>query len=142
MAGFEASFAIDVEPGQFVTATATDPNGNTSSFSRCTQVTGPSVAALPQNPRRLIEEALASDLINFCRGAVMSDKDLLSARCASGSNPLWSQHSMPTTYDGVPFVGDGVRAARAERSDQSAPLRPRTPDWEVFLLCRALFTGS
>ncbi len=40
-AGFAITVAIAVNPGQFITATATDPDGNTSEFSACLVVTGP-----------------------------------------------------------------------------------------------------
>jgi hypothetical protein len=39
-AGFTLSLAIDVPPGAFLTATATDPNDNTSAFSQPVAVTG------------------------------------------------------------------------------------------------------
>ena len=45
-AGFSATLPVAVPPGQFVSATATDPNNNTSEFSRSLVV---SAAATPLN---------------------------------------------------------------------------------------------
>jgi hypothetical protein len=39
-ASFAASFASDVQPGEFLTATATDPGNNTSAFSQDVLITG------------------------------------------------------------------------------------------------------
>ena len=39
-ATFNVTLPVAVPVGQFITATATDPNGNTSEFSTCVQVTG------------------------------------------------------------------------------------------------------
>jgi hypothetical protein len=39
-ATFAADFATDVQPGEFLSATATDPDNNTSAFSRDVVVTG------------------------------------------------------------------------------------------------------
>jgi titin len=39
-ASFTLALAIDVPPGEFLTATATDPEGNTSEFSACAEVSG------------------------------------------------------------------------------------------------------
>ncbi len=39
-AGFSLTVAVAVDPGRFITATATDPDGNTSAFSACVAVTG------------------------------------------------------------------------------------------------------
>jgi hypothetical protein len=39
-AAFTLTVAVSVDPGRFVTATATDPGGNTSEFSACLVVTG------------------------------------------------------------------------------------------------------
>jgi hypothetical protein len=38
-ASFMVTFAIAIDPGQFIATTATDPNNNTSQFSRCVEVT-------------------------------------------------------------------------------------------------------
>ncbi len=40
-ADFSVTFPVDVAPGWFLAATATDSSGNTSPFSRCQAVTGP-----------------------------------------------------------------------------------------------------
>jgi len=40
-AAFSLSLPVVVDPGQFVSATATDPGGNTSAFALCVEVTGP-----------------------------------------------------------------------------------------------------
>jgi titin len=40
-ASFTFTLAVPVDPGQFITATATDPDGNSSAFSACVTVTGP-----------------------------------------------------------------------------------------------------
>ena len=37
-ASFTVTFSATVAVGQFITATATDPNNNTSEFSQCTTV--------------------------------------------------------------------------------------------------------
>src|SRR5262249_19955238 len=45
----QAAFVVTVgaaNPGQFVAATATDPNNNTSAFSLCIPVAGPTVPGL------------------------------------------------------------------------------------------------
>jgi hypothetical protein len=44
-ASFMVTFAVVVPPGQFVAATATDPNNNTSAFSNCIGVAGPPAPA-------------------------------------------------------------------------------------------------
>jgi titin len=43
-ADFTAGFDMAVAPGRFITATATDPNNNSSQFSHCIEVTSPSSA--------------------------------------------------------------------------------------------------
>jgi hypothetical protein len=43
-ASFSATFGAAVNPGQFLAATVTDLNNNTSQFSRCVAVTGPTDA--------------------------------------------------------------------------------------------------
>jgi hypothetical protein len=40
-ASFNVTLPATIPAGQFITATATDPNGNTSEFSQCLTVTGP-----------------------------------------------------------------------------------------------------
>jgi hypothetical protein len=51
-ASFTATVEDTVPPGQFITATATDPNGNTSEFSLCRPVTvAPSALEAPRNVR-------------------------------------------------------------------------------------------
>jgi hypothetical protein len=47
VASFTVSFAIGVPAGEFLTATATDPDQNTSAFSACAQVAEPSPPGLP-----------------------------------------------------------------------------------------------
>jgi hypothetical protein len=49
-ATFDVFVASAVPAGQFITATATDPDGNTSEFSACVEVTGPTSAATPTPP--------------------------------------------------------------------------------------------
>ena len=44
-ASFTLVVPVSVDPGQFISATATDPNGNTSEFAACALVTGPEFAA-------------------------------------------------------------------------------------------------
>lgn len=46
-ADFSAPFSVAVDPGRFVSATATDPAGNTSQFSRCAVVSGPGSPHMP-----------------------------------------------------------------------------------------------
>jgi hypothetical protein len=41
VASFTSTFGTGVPLGQFITATATDPNNNTSQFSQCVEVAGP-----------------------------------------------------------------------------------------------------
>jgi len=41
-AAFTLTLALTVDPGKFITATATDPDGNTSRFSSCAEVSGSS----------------------------------------------------------------------------------------------------
>ncbi|HEV3204021.1 MAG TPA: hypothetical protein VGY77_06550, partial [Gemmataceae bacterium] len=49
-AGFSITFDGAVDPGRFITATATDPGGNTSQFSQCAEVTGPNSPGWPGFP--------------------------------------------------------------------------------------------
>ena len=49
-ASFDVSLASAVPVGQFITATATDPNGNTSEFSACVEVTGATSASPTPTP--------------------------------------------------------------------------------------------
>jgi hypothetical protein len=44
LADFMITLNQEVDPGQFITATATDPGGNTSTFSNCQVVSGPTAA--------------------------------------------------------------------------------------------------
>lgn len=43
-ASFNVTLPVDVTVGQFITSTATDPDGNTSEFSACLGVTTPNIA--------------------------------------------------------------------------------------------------
>jgi hypothetical protein len=40
---------VGVDPGQFISATATDPANNTSQFARCVEVSGPEISGLPSD---------------------------------------------------------------------------------------------
>jgi hypothetical protein len=45
-ASFSLTVAIEVDPGHFIAATATDPGNNTSQFSQCIEVTGPNAPGI------------------------------------------------------------------------------------------------
>jgi titin len=58
-AAFTFTVAISIDPGQFIAATATDPDGNTSAFSSCAEVTSSGFS--PASRFRLSELNLPSD---------------------------------------------------------------------------------
>jgi len=56
-ANFKAVFAVAVEPGQFIAATATSPQNDTSAFSLSIQVTGAAPAIRPPGPMPLLSQS-------------------------------------------------------------------------------------
>jgi hypothetical protein len=60
-ANFKASFDTKVAPGQWITATATDPGNNTSEFSQCIAVTASSSKALVTETDQSETEAAAEN---------------------------------------------------------------------------------
>src|SRR5207244_522011 len=75
--------------GQFVTATATDPAGNTSEFSSCVTVTPGCITTQPTSQ-------------TVCAGSSAS-----FSVSASGANPTfqWQKGGSPLVNDGVKILG-------------------------------------
>jgi hypothetical protein len=97
----EASFTaiVDgtVDVGQFITATASDPAGNTSQFSNCVEVTGMDIAAGGLNRVGLISESatrlatgIGSGNSRAANAAPLSPGDL------RGNNAIPSEATIPT----------------------------------------------
>jgi hypothetical protein len=75
-AGFSVTFPVSVSAGQFITATATDPAGNTSEFSQCVQVQGPLFDLCLQDESNrnilLVNSTTGEYQFTNCRGATLS----------------------------------------------------------------------
>jgi hypothetical protein len=73
-ASFTATFDFGVDPGQFIAATATDPDNNTSQFSQCVLVTPPGspYSAIPGPSRSWIFAGFAPAAIGSPREAAFA----------------------------------------------------------------------
>ena len=105
-AGFNVSF-----PGfnlnQFITATATDPDGNTSEFSQCTQVTPPLPGSLQFNAAStyIVNEGDGEITINVTRTNGSAGAVTVHYATANGTATAGSDY---TAVAGTLQFGDGV----------------------------------
>jgi hypothetical protein len=121
--GGQADFTVtlnqEVDPGQFITATATDPQGNTSTFSNCQEVTA-GVAPSQAGTGRVstVSSALGFVLPSSTSGFTAPVKDAMQ------SGP--DQTSLDNCFAGI-ANGDGTWA---ESRSVLPPRFPHGSDWE------------
>src|SRR5262249_12298343 len=77
-ANFTVTLAVAVSPSQFVAATATDPDNNTSAFSNCVGVAGPAApSALASGTRQTGSDTTVFQmLIGFSNGCPRPDAEV------------------------------------------------------------------
>ena len=93
-ATFSFTASIGVDPGQLITATATDPAGNTSEFSACAQVTNPNSL----RPRQAVARSL----------------NLIEGRQVLGVRPLDAQGGLLQRDHGIGIDAVGQPDAGAD----------------------------
>ena len=91
---FAASFGATVPVGKYITATATDPDNNTSEFSQCVEVTSPVTGSCAQfeSPLAVADtfyryDIFASDGINFEVGLFVPNGTHQQAFCRLAGDP-------------------------------------------------------
>jgi hypothetical protein len=128
-ASFSVSLAGPVSPGQFVAATVTDPNGDTSAFSQCISIIGPGgpSALVPGTQQPSITEAIMSASVVPRAVSRGWSTDMASAQTEglllASTDRLWQRRAIDVLFgkkQGTRFWQDEIAPAGFSSSSLAA----------------------
>ena len=85
-ASFTVFFPTTVAPGHFITATATDPKGNTSEFSRCAEVVAGVVNRHPSADNQIVALDAESQVVIALTGSDLDDDSFIITSIPASGN--------------------------------------------------------
>jgi CSLREA domain-containing protein len=121
-ASFTVSFSVSVPPGQAVTATATDPDGNTSEFSACVAVTAtPCMITCPGNLTRATDPGPCGANVSYSSPTTSGSCGPVTCAPPSGSFFAVGTTTVTCTSSAVPSCSFTVTVTNALPTANAGP---------------------